>query len=141
MKGGVFLLKRRRKQLIRVIACDNPEQFEHDVNLLHDELINTHYEVEYNINSQIYKALFLIDHVEEIPESAQEELAEQGLSFTCEQCPRFEPARNNDGSVRQTAKKGTCFLSEFTTRESPVCEWFCRQFLKGEIEIIKGGLK
>lgn len=134
-------MKKIIKQKIRVVANKSPDIFQDEVNKLIDELAYLKPKVEYDISSDIYKALFQFEETIEVPETAAEEVANQGLYFTCENCPRFEPALNNDGSIRQTAKKGACFLQEYTCRDAPACEWFCKQFLRGEIEVSKGGLK
>lgn len=134
-------MKRLRKQKIRVIRQKDPEMFEQAFNNLTDELGTFNLETTIDINNDCFTAIF--QYVEEtlIPQTAKEELEAQGLHFCCENCPRFEPMLNNDGSIRQSAKRGSCFLKEYTCRDSHVCEWFCKQFLKDAIKVNKEGLK
>lgn len=131
-------MKRIVKKKIKVVANKDPSQFQDEVNSIIDDLAYLKPSVEYDISTDIYKALFQYELVEEIPETAQEECMKQGLHFTCNDCSRFEPMLNNDGTVKQTAKRGSCFLEHYTCRDSHVCEWFCSELLKGNIAVKKG---
>ena len=134
-------MKKNKYLQIEVVQNEDPVQFKEEFNKKQMELSSLRPETIFDISTSLYKAVIQYEVVNEIPETATEEMSLQGLHFTCENCPRFEPALNNDGSIRQTAKKGKCFLKESTSRDVPVCEWFCKQFLRGELEINKGGLK
>lgn len=131
-------MKRIVKKKIKVVANKDPDQFQDEVNRLIDDLAHLKPSVDYNINTDTYKALFQYELVEEVPETAQEECEEQGLRLTCNDCPRFEPMLNNDGTVKQTAKRGSCFRQPLTRKDSTACEWFCSQLLGGKITIRKG---
>lgn len=129
------------KQRIRVIATKDPDQFQNEVNDLIDGLADLKPTLDIDIKSDVYKAIIRYEESHEKPETAREELHAQGLSFTCENCPKFEPERNNDGTVRQSSKLGSCFLETRTRRDCPACEWFCKQLLKGDIKVNKEGLR
>lgn len=132
-----FFVRRERKQKIRVLRCKDPEQFENEFNQLTDELAHLNPETKIEAKDDYFVAIlqFVVEKL--IPETAEEELETQGLSFSCQDCPRFEPERNNDGSIRQTAKKGTCFLKDRTWRDSHACEWFCKEYLRGSIQPVE----
>jgi len=134
-------LKTNKYLQIRVVQSKDPDQFQREFNEVQIELQSQKPETKFDISSDYYKAIIQYEVTKEEPETAQEEMAAQGLYFTCENCPKFEPERNNDGTVRQTAKRGGCFLNSYTRRDSSACEWFCRQLLKGEIKVNKEGLK
>lgn len=132
-------MKRIVKKKIKVVANKDPCQFQDEVNRLMDDLAYLKPSVEYDISTDTYKALFQYEEIEETPETAQEECSRQGFDFRCENCPRFQPELNNDGSIRRTAKRGSCFLKGYTCRDFAVCEWFCREFLGNGISPLKGG--
>lgn len=126
-------MRKIRKQKIRVIRQADPAKFEAEFNQLTDDLSDLNPETTIDINNDCFTAVFQYVIETLIPETATEELEAKGLHYSCMNCPRFEPALNNDGSVKQTAKKGKCFLQEYTCRDSRACEWFCKGVLSGEI--------
>lgn len=124
---------------IRVVPEKDPKQFESAFNQAQVELQSKRPEtVKIEITPDGYVAIIQYEVEVEIVETAEDELRQQGLRFTCSDCPKFEPRLNNDGSVMKSAKRGKCFLSDWTRCDSSACEWFCKQFLRGEIKPIGG---
>lgn len=123
-------------QQIRVIDRKDPEQFQSEVNRAQIDLAQFNPETIYDI-SDGYKAIIQWKVTEDIPETAQDEMSLQGIHLLCGECPRFDPVKNNDGSVKRTSKRGTCFLSSHCWADSPACEWACKAMLRGELEVQK----
>lgn len=131
-------MKRERKQKIRVIRKKDPDEFQNEFNQLTDELASLNPEATIEIKENYFVAILKFVIEELTPETAEEELDAQGLRFSCQNCPRFEPERNMDGTVRQTAKKGKCFLKDLTWRDTGACEWFCKGVLNGSVQPVQG---
>lgn len=134
-------MKQNRYAQIRVIHDEDPSKFQEKFNAAQVELQSQKPEtIKMDITSRELVAIIQFIVETEEPENARDELSLQGINFTCKQCPKFEPRLNKDGSVNRTAKKGKCFLSDWAWADSSVtnCEWFCKKYLKGEIEPIGG---
>lgn len=130
-----FLMKQIRYTQIRVVHEKDPKAFQDEFNQAQIELKSMKPEIvkmEVTEDGIVGIIQYEVDHQE--PENAQDEMDIQGLHFTCSDCPRFEPCRNNDGSIKKTSKKGSCILSDWTRSDSMACEWFCREYLKGNIK-------
>ena len=126
---------------IRVVQNKDPGQFQSEFNRAQIELQSKKPQtVKIEVTQDGIIGVIQYECETEVPETAQDELLMQGLHFTCEECPRFEPVLNLDGSVKRTSKQGSCFLEDRAWRDSCVCEWFCKQFLRGEIRPV-GGMK
>ena len=124
---------------IRVVQSKDPEQFQTEFNQAQVELQSKRPEtVKMEITQDGIVAVIQYEVEIEVAETAQDELRMQGLHFTCAECPKFEPVLNFDGSVKRTSKHGACFLEPRACRDSSVCEWFCKQFLKGEVRPVGG---
>ena len=130
-------MKESRFLQIRVVESDNPIEFQSEFNRIQIELKSKRPKSQFDISSDKYKAIITFEETEIIAETASDELYNQGLDFTCSQCPKFEPVRNNDGTVKRTSKHGSCFLRGRTTRTTAVCEWFSREYLNGKIQIVE----
>lgn len=132
-------MRQSRYTQIRVVREKDPGQFQEAFNQAQVELQSKRPEtVKIEITDDGLVAIIQYEVDVEVPETAEDELRVQGLYFTCENCPKFNPATNLDGSVKQTSKHGTCFISDRTRRDSIACEWFCKQYLKGEIQPVGG---
>lgn len=132
------MAKEKRWTKFEVVHEADPVKFRDKLNALNEELAIYRPKTTFNITPEIYQAIIEYEMVETIPENAVEELEAQGIYFTCADCPKYEPELNMDGSVRRTSKKGKCFLSDRQCRDSIACEWFCKQYLKGEIQPVGG---
>lgn len=129
-------MKQSKYQQIRVIESKDPTEFQDEFNKAQQELASLKPETIYDITDG-YRAIIQYEVETSVPENAKDEVHLMGVHLTCGNCPRFEPMRNKDGSVNRTAKRGKCFLEPYTTCETDVvhCEWFCKKYLKGEIEV------
>ena len=131
-------MKQIRYTQIRVVHESDPQAFQDEFNHAQIELKSKKPEVlKMDITSDGMVAIIQYEVETEEPENAKDEVSLMGVHLTCGNCPRFEPMRNKDGSVNRTAKRGKCFLEPYTTCETDVvhCEWFCKKYLKGEIEV------
>ena len=132
-------VKSNKYTQIRVVHSKDPTQFEELLNQAQVELQSMKPEttkMEFTPDGIV--AIIQFEKEENHPENAQDEMHLQGVHFTCNECPKFNPALNNDGTVRRSSKKGKCFLQDIAFGDAPVCEWFCKQFLKGEITPVGG---
>ena len=101
-----FFLRQSRYTQIRVVREKDPGQFQEAFNQAQVELQSKRPEtVKIKITDDGMVAVIEYEVDVEVPETAEDELRVQGLCFTCENCPKFNPATNLDGSVKQTSKK------------------------------------
>lgn len=128
----------KRWTKFEVVHEADPVVFRDKLNALNEELAQYRPKTTFNITPDLYQAIIEYEITETVPETALEEMWAQGLSFTCSNCPKFEPALNRDGSINRTKKWGSCFLEDMAKCDTSVCEWFAKQFLKGEIKPIGG---
>ena len=132
-------MKTNRYTQIKVITDTDPKEFERKFNETQIDLRAMNPEtskMEITQEGMIAVISYVVE--QDVPESARDEMSLQGLHFTCRQCPNFNPVRNNDGSVRRTSKRGSCFLKEQAWADSSVCEDFCKKYLLGEIKVRDG---
>lgn len=130
--------KEKRWTRFEVVHEADPVTFRDKLNAINEELAQYKPKTTFNITPEIYQAIIEFQIVEYIPETALEEMEAQGIYFVCNNCPKFEPALNRDGSINRTKKWGSCFINDMTKCDTSVCEWFAKQFLKGEIKPIGG---
>lgn len=122
-------MKQSKYQQIRVIESKDPAEFQAEFNKAQQELASLKPETIYDI-SDGYRAIIQYEVETSVAESASDELALEGIRLTCADCPKFKPALNNDGSVRQTSKRGTCDVEPLTFRDMPACDWLCRKVMR-----------
>lgn len=122
-------MKQSKYQQIRVIESKDPAEFQAEFNKAQQELASLKPETIYDI-SDGYRAIIQYEVETSVAESARDELALEGIHLTCSDCPKFKPVLNNDGSVRQTSKKGSCDVEPLTCRDSSACDWFCRKVMR-----------
>lgn len=130
-------MKQKIYKQIRVVQNKDPDQFQREFNEIQKELSHLKPETIYDISADGYKAIIQYEVEVEEPETAQDEMSIQGFSFVCRECPKFKPVLNNDGSIRKTRKRGSCFLQERCWADSLACEWACKAYLRGELEVLK----
>ena len=122
-------MKQSKYQQIRVIESKDPTEFQTEFNKAQQELADQKPETIYDI-SDGYRAIIQYEVNVSVAESARDELALEGIYPTCGDCPKFQPVLNNDGSVKQTSKKGSCDVEAWTCRDSVACDWFCRKVMR-----------
>lgn len=130
-------MKRSSYSQFELVVDSDPVAFQDKLNKAEVRLSSKNPITTCDISSNTFKAIIQYEETKNVPETALDELTVQGLSFTCVNCPRFEPVLNNDGSVRGSSVKGSCFLESYLRKDTCVCEWFAKEFLKGKIQIVE----
>lgn len=126
-------MKRAKYQQIRVVLSKDPKQFQDEFNEAQIELAPLNPTTKKTeVTDDGLLAIIQYEVMVDIPEDARDELEMQGVYLTCADCPRFVPVRNNDGTIKRSAKHGSCFLEERTRRDAKACEWFAKEYLKGD---------
>ena len=133
-------MKRVTYSQIRVVEGDDAKTFQDEFNKAQTELKSMKPEtIKLDLDAWVAVIQFTVETEE--PENARERFESQGVRFTCENCPRFQPMRNNDGSVKRTAVKGSCFKEAFLRRDTVACDFFYAEVENGAIEPVRGGIE
>ena len=119
---------------VRIIAERDPDEFQRRVNEAEIQHAGARPKTTFEISGDMYKCLIEYEHVEHIPETADDVAYLKGIRYTCQSCPNFQPALNKDGSIKKTQKRGTCTVAGTAFRDSGACEFFYSELLQERLQ-------
>lgn len=125
-------------QQIRVVSCHDPTEFQNKFNDAMSELAGCNPTVRFNMTMGHCAYITYEEHVC-IPETAEDEFAQAGISYKCRNCPKFIWHKNRDGSITRTQKRGECPISKHGTTSSDTyaCEYLYKGILQGSLTAIQ----
>lgn len=119
-----------------IVRSDSAQLFEEQLNARLRELNDKSPDVSFSEQGDYLLAR--IKYTEKILlENVKPDPTEVGIRFKCEDCPKFEPLRNKDGSENARAKIGDCELAEYgrTRRDMPACAVLYQMIENGGIKL------
>ena len=124
-------------QQIRVISCRDPDEFQRTFNEAMQELASSNPDVKFN-TTMGHCAYITYKKTTYVPETAEDEFAQIGISYRCRNCPEFKWHLNQDGSITRTQKRGGCRISKYgtTSSDTHACEYLYRSILQGRAQAI-----
>lgn len=113
---------------VKVVAANNPEEFESKLNRVLEELAGCKQELVFNLNAG-YCAYITFTKTAQIPETVEDEYEIAGIRFYCSDCPNY--VRPFDGRIKYTdCKNGVkCKAGD------SACEWLYQKVKSGHISI------
>lgn len=117
-----------------IVKSDSASAFEDALNARMRELARKH-PVATFIESDPYFARISYTETAHVPETIADEYELAGYTFTCADCPAFEPILKADGTVDTRMKYGECQFAEKgrTYKDSKCCEYLFRMIQNGRV--------
>ena len=128
-------MRERTVKQIKVISCHDPTEFQELFNEAQRELASKHPVVEFNM-AMGHCAYITYDEKICVPENAEDEFYQMGLSYKCRNCPKFNWPMTQTGSINRIKKEGDCMLKASTRRDNPACEYLYKSILTGDLKPI-----
>lgn len=115
---------------VKVVAANNPEEFETKLNNTLAEIAGCKHELVFNLNAG-FCAYITYTKTTEIPETVEDEYEMAGIRFYCVDCPNY--VIPFDGRVKYT----DCKLGTKCKAGDSACEWLYQNVKSGNISMMK----
>ena len=110
---------------VKIIHATDAATFEAEINKVLEQFPSA----EIRLNETLDKCVITYTFTEELPESARDKFAMQGIYYHCRNCPHMEPPQ--DGRFKWCG----CDITPYgrTHMDTEACEYFYKALLTGEI--------
>ena len=116
------------KTAVKVVAANNPEEFESKLNTVLADIAGCKHELVFNLNAG-FCAYITYTETAEIPETVEDEYDLAGIHFYCGDCPNY--VRSFDGRVKYT----DCKNGRKCKAGDGACEWLYQKVKDGSISL------
>lgn len=121
-------------QQFAIVKEDSAINFEETLNARIKELADHHPKVVFSEADPFYARISYTE-THAIAENEADMYELQGIAFHCEDCPMFDPMRNEDGSVSTRTKYGMCEFARYgkVSKNAQPCEQLFKMIRDGRI--------